>query len=331
MHFTLKHLRYFVKAGEHSSVTRAAVELHVSQPSISTAILHLEEATGLQLFVRHHAQGLSLTPAGRQFIIKSKQLLLDAENLGHYASTLCTDIAGSLRIVSFPTFTPILLPSLMKKFIETYPEVNIQCDESHQKNIIQSLMVGDYELALTYDLQLPTDIEFEPIIEFPPYVALAKDHPLATRTELSLTKLAEYPMVLLDWPMSREYFFSLFLSQEVEPNFSYRAQSLAMVSGLVANGFGYSLFNTPLVNNLALDGREIVAIPLTGKLRPLRLGVAKIARFRLTPVAEAFINTLKDHSSELAQSVFTDQRFYKHLGQPQSDTRENTGDSPQNT
>ncbi|MGB1239269.1 MAG: LysR substrate-binding domain-containing protein [Pseudomonadales bacterium] len=195
MHFTLKHLRYFVKAGEHGSVTRAAEELHVSQPSISSAILHLEEATGLQLFVRHHAQGLSLTPAGRQFILKSKQLLLDAENLGHYASTLGEDIAGSLRIVSFPTFTPILLPSLMKQFIETYPEVNIQCDESHQKDIIQSLMDGRYELALTYDLQLPQDIQFEPVIEFPPYVALAADHPLAQRDELSLAELAEHPMV----------------------------------------------------------------------------------------------------------------------------------------
>ncbi|EPJ43906.1 MAG: LysR family transcriptional regulator [Osedax symbiont Rs1] len=319
MHFTLKHLRYFVKAGEHSSVTRAAEELHVSQPSISSAILHLEDVTGLQLFVRHHAQGLSLTAAGRQFILKSNQLLLDAENLGRYANTLGEDIAGTLRIVSFPTFTPILLPSLMKKFIDSYPEVNIECDEKHQKDIIQSLVSGHYELALTYDLQLPSDIEFEAIIEFPPYVALAKDHPLADRTELSLAELAAYPMVLLDWPMSREYFFSLFLSQNVQPNVAYRAQSLGMVSGLVANGLGYSLFNTPLVNNLALDGREIVAIPLLEKLLPLRLGVAKISRLRSTPVADAFISTLKEHASELAQSVFTDQRFYKNLVQANHD------------
>ena len=280
--------------------------------------MHLEDVTGLQLFVRHHAQGLSLTTAGRQFILKSKQLLVDAENLGHYANTLGKEIAGSLRIVSFPTFTPVLLPSLMKKFIDTYPAVNIQCDESHQKDIIHSLMGGHYELALTYDLQLPSDIDFEPIIEFPPYVVLAKSHPLANCDELSLAELAEYPMVLLDWPMSREYFFSLFLSQNLEPNFAHRAQSLGMVQGLVANGFGYSLFNTPLVNNLALDGNEIIAIPLSGELRPLRLGVATISRLKSTPVADAFINTLKARSAELAQSAFTDQRFYNHLEQKKS-------------
>ncbi|MEH6579346.1 MAG: LysR family transcriptional regulator [Amphritea sp.] len=313
MNFTLKQLRYFAKAGEFSSVTKAAEALHVSQPSISSAVLHLEEVTGLQLFVRHHAQGLSLTPAGRQFILKAKQLLADAEGLGHYANTLGEDIAGSLRIVSFPTFTPILLPSLMKKFVDTYPEVNIQCDESHQKDIIQSLMDGRYELALTYDLQIPADIEFEPIVEFPPYAILAEHHPLADHKELSLKELAEYPMVLLDWPMSRDYFFSLFLSQDLEPDFAYRAQSLGMVRGLVGNGFGYSLFNTPLATNLALDGTVLKAIPLSGKLRPLRLGVAKISQFRLTPVADAFIKMLKERAADLTDSVFTDKRFYKHL------------------
>ncbi|WP_432470176.1 LysR family transcriptional regulator [Amphritea sp. HPY] len=313
MHFTLKQLRYFAKAGEFGSVTKAAEALHVSQPSISSAVLHLEEVTGLQLFVRHHAQGLSLTPAGRQFILKAKQLLNDAEGLGRYANTLGEDIAGTLRIVGFPTFTPMLLPSLMKKFIETYPEASIQCDESHQKDIIQSLVDGRYELALTYDLQIPSDIEFEPIMEFPVYAVLAQDHPLADRDELDLKELAEYPMVLLDWPMTRDYFFSLFLSQDLEPDFAYRAQSLGMVRGLVSNGFGYTLFNAPLVNNKALDGSELKAIPLTGNLRPLRLGVAKISQFRLTPVAEAFIKLLKERAAELTASVFPDQRFYRHL------------------
>ncbi|MCT7654322.1 LysR family transcriptional regulator [Oceanimonas sp. NS1] len=213
MRFTLKQLRYFVVAGELSSVTRAAQELHVSQPSISSAILHLEEVTGLQLFVRHHAQGLSLTPSGRQFIVKAKQLLGQADGLAHYASTLGQDVAGQLRIVGFPTFTPILVPGLIRRFNQMYPAVNVQCDEKSQQDVIQGLHDGRYELALTYDLQIPAHIEFEPLMEFPPYAVMSQDHPLASRDEVSLQELAEHPMVVLDWPMSREYFFSLFLSQ----------------------------------------------------------------------------------------------------------------------
>ncbi|WP_261845108.1 LysR substrate-binding domain-containing protein [Aliamphritea ceti] len=313
MHFTLKQLRYFTTAGEFSSVTKAAEALHVSQPSISSAILHLEDVTGLQLFVRHHAQGLSLTPAGRKFVLKAKQLLQDAEGLGHYANTLGEEIAGSLKVVGFPTFTPILMPSLMKAFIDAYPEVNIQCDENHQKDLIQSLHEGRYELGLTYDLQIPADIEFEAVIEFPPYAVLNNAHPLAERDELSLKELADYPMVVLDWPMSRDYFYSLFLSQDLEPKFAYKAQSLGMVRGLVGNGFGYSLFNSPLASNLALDGTELKAIPLKDKLRPLRMGIAKVAQLRLTPAAQAFVQMLKTQTTELTDAVFTDKRFHKPL------------------
>jgi len=304
MNFTLKQLRYFVKAGELGSVTRAAEALFVSQPSISSAILHLEEVTGLQLFVRHHAQGLSLSPAGRKFIRKAKQLLADAEGLGQYANTLGEEVAGTLRIVGFPTFTPMLLPSLMRKFIETYPEADILCDESHQKDIIQSLTDGRYELALTYDLQIPADIDFDPVMEFPVYAVLSQSHPLAQCSSLDLRELAEYPMVLLDWPMTREYFFSLFLSQDIDPDFKYRVQTLGMVRGLVSNNFGYTLFNTPLVNQKSLDGNDLVALPLSNKLRPLRMGVARVAQMKPTPLSQAFIEILKQHAAELPKTVF---------------------------
>ena len=52
MNYTLKHLRYFVATGETGSVTKAAEQVHVSQPSISAAIAHLEAVFGLQLFIR---------------------------------------------------------------------------------------------------------------------------------------------------------------------------------------------------------------------------------------------------------------------------------------
>lgn len=306
MRFTLKQLHYFVAAGDCSSVTKAAETLHVSQPSISSAILHLEEETGLQLFVRHHAQGLSLTSSGRQFLRKAKQLLCEADGLAHYASALGEEVAGSIKIAGFPTFTPIMLPGLIKRFQNAYPAARVQCDEIHQKDIIQGLSTGKYELALTYDLQLPAEIEFQPLIEFPPYAVLGIDHPLANQTEVSLSELAEYPMVLLDWPMSREYFFSLFLSQGLEPDYAHEAQSIAMVRGLVGNGLGYSLANTPMANNLALDGTELKQVPLKENLTPLRMGIARLSDLRLTPVADAFIKQVEAQIQDMSGAIFAD-------------------------
>ncbi len=304
MRFTLKQLHYFVAAGDLNSVTKAAEALHVSQPSISSAILHLEEVTGLQLFVRHHAQGLSLTPSGQQFIRKAKQLLTEADGLAHYAKSLSDDVVGSINVAGFLTFSPILIPGLLKRFLSEYPAVKVNCEEMHQKDIIQGLTNGKFELALTYDLELPSDFEFHPLIELPPFAILGADHPLADRSEVSLKDLAEHPMILLDWPMSREYFFSLFLSQGLEPNYAYKVQSIEMMRGLVGNGFGYSLGNTPIAKMQAQDGSPLRQVPLKENLRPMRMGVARLADLRLTRVAEAFIATVEEQTRELSESVF---------------------------
>lgn len=286
-HFTLKQLRYFTVAGDLSSVTLAARKLHVSQPSISAAIQQIEEVTGLQLFVRHHAQGLSLTPSGKQLLARAKQLLREAEGLERFAVSLGEEIAGELRLVAFPTFAPVFLPQLMRRYADAYPAVSLHCDEMNQVDIVKGLNDGEYELAFTYDLQVPPNIDFTPLYRFPPYAVVAEDHPLSQRERVSLAELVEYPMVLLDWPQSREYFLSLFDVQGLAPRVAYRAKSLDMIRGLVANGFGFSLFNTPLTTHESFDGGRLTALWLEDEARPLSMGLACLQGLRLSPAAEA--------------------------------------------
>jgi DNA-binding transcriptional LysR family regulator len=72
MRYTLRQLEYFVAAGETGSITLASEQVNISQPSVSTAISHLEKELGVQLFIRHHAQGLSLTAVGRSLLHKQR-------------------------------------------------------------------------------------------------------------------------------------------------------------------------------------------------------------------------------------------------------------------
>ncbi|QEM82622.1 LysR family transcriptional regulator [Halomonas binhaiensis] len=286
-HFTLKQLRYFTVAGELSSVTLASRKLHVSQPSISAAIQQIEETTGLQLFVRHHAQGLSLTPSGKQLLVRAKQLLREAEGLEQFAVSLSEDIAGELRLVAFPTFAPVFLHQLLRRYADAYPAVSLLCHEETQVDIVKGLNQGEFELAFTYDLQIPVNIDFTPLHCFPAYAVVAEDHPLSGRGQVKLAELVEYPMVLLDWPQSREYFLSIFETLELKPQVAYRAKSLDMIRGLVANGFGFSLFNTPLTTDKAFDGRRLTALQLEDDVRPLSMGLACLKGLRLSPAAEA--------------------------------------------
>ena len=210
LRYTLRQLEYFVAVGEAGSIALASEKVNVSSPSISTAINQLEREFALPLFVRQHAQGLSLTLAGRQMLEQAKIVLREADHLTDLAGDISGSVRGPLAIGCLLTFAQVVLPSLRRSFETRYPDVRVRQQELNQAEIFSSLRRAEIDVALTYDLDLPGDLTFEPIAKLPPYAIVAGAHPLAHLSAVSLEDLKSYPMVLLDLPFSSEYFLSLF-------------------------------------------------------------------------------------------------------------------------
>jgi DNA-binding transcriptional LysR family regulator len=288
MRFSFRQLEYFVAAGESGSVTRAAAGSHSTQPTVSAAIAKLERTLGVQLFVRHHAQGLSLTPEGRRFLAEAKTLLRHASEVERFATTLSDEVAGTLDLACLVTLAPLVAPSLVREFRAAHPRVQVELVESHQQGLLDRLRGGLSSVALTYDLQLPPDVAFQPLADLPPHALVAADHRLALRKRVSLAELAPEPHILLDLPTSREYFLSLFTEAGVEPNVTIRSEHPETIRTLVANGFGYTIVNARPRTDTALDGGRVVTLPLRERLRPMRLGLASLRGIRETRTLTAF-------------------------------------------
>lgn len=288
MKFTLKQLSYFVAAGEAGSILKAAEKIHVSQPSISNAITHLEDIFELQLFIRHHAQGMSLTTAGNQIMAQSKRLLQDASELKSFAGKLSDQIFGSINIGCFTPLAPIVTPELCHGFMQSFPGVDVNVSEDNQAELLSSLKKGSIDLALTYDLQLDSDISFTPLVELKPYALLAEDHPLSNKKAVKLMELAEEKFILLDLPLSDAYFMSLFSLDNVKPIIHARTKHIDVQRGLVANGYGYSLANVRPLNKKSLDDSGLSYVPLLGEYPSLTLGIAVLEKIRKTMAVDSF-------------------------------------------
>ena len=111
MRFTLRQLEYFVAAGESRSVTLAAQRINISQASISSAISHLEAEFGVQLFLRHHAQGVSLTPEGQKLLKEARAVLKQVEGLTVSAGALAHHLVGPIDVGCFVTLLQSSSPS----------------------------------------------------------------------------------------------------------------------------------------------------------------------------------------------------------------------------
>ena len=119
--FTLRQLEYLVAVADCGSVALAAERVNVSSPSISAAIGQLEATFGLQLFIRRHAQGLSLTEGGRQFTETARDVLAMAGRLTDSAAEITGRVVGPLTVGCLLTFAQVLLPQLRRGFSRSQP------------------------------------------------------------------------------------------------------------------------------------------------------------------------------------------------------------------
>ena len=288
MRFTLRQLEYFIAAGETGSITLASERIHISQPSISTAISHLEKELGVQLFIRHHAQGLSLTPAGRDLLREAKNVITQADGLYALASETSGQVRGTLSLGCMVTLAPMLVPELSHSFTSAFPATQVRHFEGNQEQLTENLRRSEIDVALTYDLYVPDDVMFTPLASLPPHVVVSEAHPFARRSMLSLQDLVAEPMILLDLPLSREYFLALFMHQGLQPNVVSRSAHQEVVRTMVANGYGYTLLNVRPRSDQALDGRRLVRVRLSGDLRPMKIGVATLKQLSKSRLVEAF-------------------------------------------
>ena len=298
MRITLKQLEYFVAAGDMGSIKLAAIRINISQPSISSAISHLERELGVQLFVRHHAQGLALTSAGKTMLREAKLMLRQAQGLYTMAGELNNEMRGRLSVGCMVTLAPMIAPELAHAFCDQHPGVTLNMTEGSHQDLLDKLRQVEIDVAISYDLQVPDDIQFEPLASLSPYVLVSRGHRFARQPSVDLGELASEPMVILDLPKSREYFISLFESKGFQPSIVARAANQEVVRTMVANNYGFTIANARPRNSAALDGRKLVPVKLAGDHKPMRIGISTLAQERKPMILTVFEEHCRNLISE---------------------------------
>ena len=295
MKLSLRVLRYFVTAADHGSVTAAARTLRISQPTISLAIGQIEDELGVELFVRRHARGIALTPAGTQVLREARKLLANADDFMAAASETGAPERGVLQLGCLSYLAPRFLGALLRETAVHHPGIEIEILEGGHDELVEELSSGRIEVALTYDLLLTDRLRTRQLLELPPYLLVPARHRLVRRGAVYLREIIEEPCILLDLPISQDYFGSLFGGLGLRPNVRHRSKSVETVRSLVANGLGYTILNQIAKSTATYDGRSVRAIALLDDLRPARVVAAYLAGTRPRPVAELFAGFCSEH------------------------------------
>ena len=289
--YTLRQLEYFVAVAETGTVTAAAAKVHLSQSAMSTALADLERLLAVQLVLRHHARGITLTAAGSRLLVEARQLLRQADELQSLATHLGGEVTGRLSLGCFAILAPYVLPELLAAAARELPDLTLDTTEESLDQLTTGLLDGRLELVLGYDLGLDPNLVAEVLFTVAPHVVLPVGHPLARRRRIKLSALADEPLVLLDLPHSREYFARLFEASGVAPEIRHRTLSAELARALVSRGGCYTVLNLRPCNDVSIDGLPYAVVALDVPLPPeessLRLSLLRLAGSRRTRKAEA--------------------------------------------
>ncbi|UXN03246.1 LysR family transcriptional regulator [Bartonella sp. HY406] len=288
MRITLRQVEYFIATAETGSISLASERVKVSSPSISTAIANLEEELQAKLFIRRHAQGLALTSAGKKALIQAKKIIDETEKLYNVTDDVTSQLRGQIAVGCMVTLAPMIMPALSKAFTQQYDAITLNQSVANHDVLLKSIQDGAIDVGLSYDSFVPDFFDFTPLADLPPYLIIAEGHSFANRVSVSLKEIADEPLLLLDLPHSREYFFSLFNQQGLSPNIAIRSPHQDVIRTMVANDYGYSIANVAPRSQIALDGKVIQYIPIADEVPIMKIGLFSLKSTQHTQAIKAF-------------------------------------------
>ncbi len=222
--------------------------------------------------------------------VQAKSVLHEAAGLIDLAGDIAGTVRGPLTIGCLVTFAQMVLPAVRRSFVAAYPDVRVRQFELNQLELFSALRQAEIDMALSYDLEVPGDLSFVPLLDLPPFVLVDHDHPLAELPSVTVEDLLPHPMVLLDLPLSSDYFLSFFTQIGAKPIIAERTRDMAVMRSMVGNGFGYSIANVRPLKDEAPDGKRLRFLPLEGDVRPMRMGLLMTRDADSTNVVRAFLD-----------------------------------------
>ena len=299
---TLAQLRYAITVAGASSMNEAARKLFISQPSLSAAIKELEEEVGVELFKRTN-RGLSVTLEGEEFIGYARQVV-EQYNLIESKYILKENTKKKFGVsMQHYTFAVKAFVEMVKQFgmdeyefeiheTKTYDVIE---DVKNCKSEIGILYLNDFNKKVLTKLFHESAVEFHELLKCHIYVYLWKGHPLASKEEITLEELEEYPCLSFDQGHNNSFYFA----EEVLSTYDYKrlikANDRATFLNLMIGLNGYTLCSGIMCEEL--NGSDYCAIKLKSD-EIMTIGYIARKGVQVSPLGKKYLEEISKYKDK---------------------------------
>ena len=289
MSLSLRHLRYFVAAADTGQVSRAAVELNVSQSAVTGAIRQIETRLGTRLFERH-SNGVTLTFEGSRFLQHARSIVASVNEALRVPTAAAASVAGNLRVGLTFTVAGYFFPQHHARFVRSYPAVTIEMREAPRPAIEEDLLAGRLDIAvlLTSNLENQHALAHETLIRSRRRLWLPVDHPMLRMSEIRLEHVAQEPYVMLTVDEADRTADRYWRRTPYRPRIIFRTSSVEAVRSMVANRTGVTILSDMVYRPWSLEGQRVETRTLDDPVPSMDVGMAWRRDTDQSPAVQAF-------------------------------------------
>lgn len=297
---TLQQLKYLVEISKCGSISLAAQNLFIAQPSLSKSIKELETEFGVTLLERNR-HGVSFTVEGMEFLGYATRILEQAGSLKeHFSHSTSAEDTIHLTISSqHYMFVVDALISFMKHIGNSH-QYTLSIREGRTSQVIQDVLVQQSQIGIIYvsnvtqsfmnRLFQKSGLEFIPFREFPPYVYLNRQHPLAGQESLTIEDLAPYPYVRYEQGVDPYQYSEEIIIPEATAGKTVFVTDRSTMLSIISNTHAYNIGTGCLFSHIV--GDQIISLPLRNRIDLMKIGWLKLKNKTMSPPLTEYVNLL---------------------------------------
>jgi DNA-binding transcriptional LysR family regulator len=283
---TLRQFRVFEAGARNLSFSRAAAELHLSQPAVSMQVKGIEAILGLPL-TEQMGKKIYLTEAGREVLHASQAITARLDDLQANLAQLRGMDTGRLNIAVTTTVSAVST-GILARFRGRYPRVAIHLDVSNRESVLGQLALNRIDLAIMGQVPEGLDLEATRFMDNPLVVIAPPEHPLARKKKVAIHDLASEPFLVREAGSgTRGAMERFFADKGMELTTSMEMSSNEAIKQAVQAGLGLGILSLQTLEQ-ELELKRLVVLKVEGFPIMRHWYIVHRTDKRLSPVAQAF-------------------------------------------
>ena len=290
---TLQQLKYIVTVAQTGTITEAAGELYISQPSLTNAIHELEKEMNITIFNRTN-KGISVSKEGEEFLSYARQILDQAykgDNGGRKQYCISTQ---------HYSFAVNAFVDLIKQFGQNEYDFSLRETQTYEiiedvarlRSEIGILFINDFNEAVIRKILKSYELEFHELFTARPHVFISRKHPLAQCSVIHNGQLEEYPYLSFEQGEHNSFYFSEEIFSETARKKNIRVRDRATLFNLLIGLNGYTVSSGIL--DKKLNGKDIIAVPLADEA-DMRIGYITHRKGMLSRLGSTYLEAIKKY------------------------------------